>query len=931
MSDATKTILNNFEKYLFDTAKNYLLPSKIEELSKEFLEESRKYPVKQSSFANLRRILDSLYNKFSFFSDALRYRHHIEILFAISFNSNYLTDIVVRNPEFLYQLFDQYYLQKRLNPEKLREEIDYSLTNYKSFQAKINYLRHLKRRYTLKIGVYDILQIGELTYVTEHISSLASAISAALFDICFNEVLNNYEITPPETNFTMIALGKMGGNELNYSSDIDLMFIIGENYILQGKKQLEYDEVFQEAIQLFVKTSNDVSMHGFIYRVDLRLRPDGLPSPLARTLHDTIFYYETRGEAWERQMLIKANFVAGDKHLFDKFINAVLPFIYPKSFMESPVTQIAKMRNNVENSANSADDIKKSMGGIRDVEFLVQMLQLLNAGSNKELQTGNTIHALNLLGKHNLISKEETDFLLSSYIFYRRIEHYLQLMNNTQTHDIPQESELLTKLSFFMGFRDVKDFNKAVNDYKIKTRSIYNHYVAEKENSNKNESLDSVQFLDGPRAKQNIRYLRSGAGLLGKKEFNSRTMELFNQLEKEIVSYLQKSKNPDLVLENFHTVIKSSGTQSIWYSELRNKQLLHDVLYLCEFSKRFVDNISSNPRMSDFFFSGNIYVKDITTLFDNITVNELLLIVTVQLCLRLINREKFSKLTGDFLEYTVAHLAEKYFSGHKYFIAGLGSFGMKQMSYSSDIDLIIVVDGMETTGDIQEECENFITETNKCIAPFTIDFKLRPEGRNAPIVADLNAYKKYLDNRAEFWEFQALLKLSFVDGSEESFNKFREHTIIAYENFNKDNISQKMLNMHKRIINEKSGVLNKSINIKFKHGGLMTVEYIVDLFIMNDAKLYKSFLGKNYDYKFTHLNKFEKDIAENLLKNYHMLKEIEIIFQSYSNYNKSTLPTDIDKNIHLLHCFKEMLNIDLKNELAAIFTYNSRVFQKLQK
>lgn len=934
MSESSKSILRNFEEYIFETAKEYLIPAKIEELIHAYKKEIKKYPVFNSSLSNLSRIIDSLYNKFSFFSDSLKYEHHIEILIAISFNSNYLTDIIVRNPEFLYQLFDQSYLQKKLVAENLNKEITQSLNNYKSFQAKINYLRLLKRRYTLKIGVYDILKIGNLEEVTSQISALASSISSALFEICYDETLEKNELERPGNKFAIISLGKLGGDELNYSSDIDLMFVFDKNTKLKSKIKRDYNEIFQESIKLFVQTSNFISEQGFIYRVDLRLRPDGQQSPLARTLQDTIFYYESRGEAWERQMLIKANFMGGHKSFYDEFLKRVTPFIYPKSFMESPVAQIAKMRNDVENSASGKGDIKKSIGGIRDIEFLIQMMQMLNAGNVTQLRTGNSLTGLKELVKRNLLRQNEAEQMCRSYTYYRKIEHYLQLMNNIQTHEIPEDSELLTKLAFFMGHLTKDDFLAEVEKLKKTTRKIFNKYISGAGEIGMESNLfNQIKFTDDPRAKQNIRYLRNGTGLLGTKEFNSRTIELFKKIEPDINFCLQNSSNPDLVLENFHTLIKSSGMHSFWYQQLQNKQLLSDILFLCEYSRRFIDSICSNPEMSDYFFSGDIFVKNIESLFGSISMKHLLLIVTVQLNLKLIDQNNFSELISDYIRHHIAQQANKYFVNYKYFIAGLGSFGIREMTYSSDVDLIIVGEGLENLGDMQKASEEFIAETAKIIAPFTIDFKLRPEGRNAPIVSELNAYKEYLSGRAELWEFQAFQKISFITGDKNIYNKFIRAITSSYERLEIKDIYASIFNMHRRIINEKAGVLNKSIDIKYNHGGLLTIEYIADYLVLNDKVMYKKLIGKDYDSKVPELvtECFSKLSAETLLVNYHRLKSIEIIFQSITGQNKSKLPVDIDKNIYLNKAFNKLLGIELRSEMNKIFSEDNKIFQQLRK
>ena len=184
----------------------------------------------------------------------------------------------------------------------------------------------------------------------------------------------------------------------------------------------------------------------------MRLRPDGKSSAVCRSLQEYLDYYESRGNDWERQMLIKAGFLGGSEKLFSQFINYIDRFIYPAVHFASPLEQMKKLRKIIERDSDESN-IKLIPGGIRDIEFTVQALQLLNGGKDESIKTGNTFYAFEKLNQAKLLSKNETKTLNDAYVFYRRIEHFLQLMNNTQTHTIPESGEIAEKLSFYLGFK----------------------------------------------------------------------------------------------------------------------------------------------------------------------------------------------------------------------------------------------------------------------------------------------------------------------------------------------------------------------------------------------------------------------------------------------------------------------------------------------
>ncbi len=674
MKTQSYMLSDEFFRFLKENAGGFLTAGEIDTVIHKFQEEIALHHFTRTSEVNLIRIISSRYDKVTLLNDGLKYPHHVEVLIAISSNSNYLTDIVVRNPEYLYQTFNQENLKGGLAEENIKGEIKEAISKFKTFDAKLNTLRNYKRKTILKIGFADILGFQNLKSTTQDLSVLAKNICSTMFHLCYNEILNKYSIEICNRKYVLASLGKLGGRELNYSSDIDLICFYDKNEELQDTKK-EYHEIITEAVQLFIKSSSETSENGYCYRIDFRLRPDGKFSPLCRTMNDYIKYYEIRGENWERQMLIKTDFVCGDRNLYDSFINIVKSFVYPASFISSPVEEISKIKKDIESKVLGESNVKLFPGGIRDIEFSVQVLQLLNGGKIKELQTSNTLNAIDSLLKNDLLNQREADSLKTSYITYRKIEHYLQLMNDLQTHTIPEESEISEKISRFLGFKSILEFKKEIRLYKNRVQKIYNSIIkTSRGHLSLNYSIDKVYFIDRKRAIQNYKYLQNGTGLFMHKEFDRKTSELFIKLQPMLLKYLRSSITSDNALDNTAKIIKNVPFPSIWYSVLLNKNFFYDFLRLCENSQRFVDLLTTDKFNSELFISRQAFQKNLVPLLDSLLTNQALFILSIQFGLNLITHTKLSKLLTDSILIHLIKVIDKAHLEYDYFVGAMGSF-----------------------------------------------------------------------------------------------------------------------------------------------------------------------------------------------------------------------------------------------------------------
>lgn len=900
-------ISDKFVRLIFESTSGFISVNEIEDLINLFSFEINKKYFTESSEANLFRIINSVFDKGTFLKDCLKYPHHVEIITSISSYSNFLTDVIVRNPSLLYLIFNPSNLEKDISQESIDKEISSGVNKFRSFDSKISFLRRFKREKLLIIGLNDILGNIGLKATTAHISFLAKGISRCLFELCYNEIQKRKKIKLGTNRFALAALGKLGGDELNYSSDIDLILFYDKNSIHGKSPQFTYQELLGEAAQLFAQTATELKSDGYIYRVDFRLRPDGKYAPICMAIGDYFRYYENRGAEWERQMLIKLSFVAGNIELYNEFNNYILHFIYPKTFLKSPLEQISKMKSEIEKKLSDQLNVKLFTGGIRDIEFSVQALQLLNGGKIKELRTGNSLSAIEALEIKNIIDKKESDDFKNAYIFYRKIEHFLQLMNDTQTHEIPKQGELTEKLSHYLKYNSVNSFIKDLEKQRIIVRKIFSSLLSVNDKKSPTK-LNFTNFSDAQKAKRNFEFLSSGKNIFSSSTFDKRTVDAFALIKSRLFRYFEKSKFPDSTLENFTKITQAIKTPYFWFKELVDEKILNDILFASEFSKKFVDLLILKPNLVDLIFTRKIYTKDLTDLFGQMSKIQIEFILTFQYTLSLIDEKKLSIYLTKYFDRIINEKIQNKIKG-EYFLAALGSYGTRDLTFSSDLDLIIVTEDKKFNLTNEKLVLVFLKEMREIIPTADIDFKLRPEGKSSNIVWDISAYEKYMSNRARVWEFQSLLKLRVIYGSNQLADRFKKSMINSICNSYYD-FKIEILDMHKKLIQFHASYFSNKINIKNDEGGISTINFLMDYLLLNTLNKKSSLIGSSVEKKITSLIS-SVQLRKELRTNYAILKKIILMNETVLNNTKKEISQSLDG----IEKLEYLLNIKTKNNL----------------
>lgn len=388
----------------------------------------------------------------------------IDVLVRLFASSRYLTETVLRYPQTLRELTRH----RRLADLKSREEfLDGALSvvgQARDNASRLDALRRFQRWELLRIGACDAFGLIDLRAATVQLSLLADSLVQACLTLAGHELMLH------STNVTVLALGKLGGEELNYSSDIDLVFLT--------------DRSPTEALpiaQRLVKALQDSTGEGFLYRVDVRLRPWGRSGELVTTIPSYLEYLKSNAEMWEKQALLKARVIAGSKELGREFLRRAEPFIFgavPEDVRESVREAKQRIEADLRRRGREWGEVKLGTGSIRDVEFVVQALQLVHGAEHRHVRTPNTLDGLVRLTDAGVLHADEYRRLTDGYVFLRTIEHSLQLMNNRQEHSLPTDPRELTSLARRLDFANADQLLAHFDSHRESIRLIFDKYLS---------------------------------------------------------------------------------------------------------------------------------------------------------------------------------------------------------------------------------------------------------------------------------------------------------------------------------------------------------------------------------------------------------------------------------------------------------------------
>ncbi len=603
-------------------------------------------PDPDMSLNNFERFATYYEDKDRLFQFLSSHKEVIPPILLLFGSSQYLCNFLFSSPEeYIGWLSAPNFLRRVINKDAALAGIRKLITPKTTAEDVKKILRRFRKMEYLRIALRDLLGYGTLSEITMEISIVADVSLQVAYEVCSRDLEKRYGM-PMYTDengkrckctFTVLGMGKLGGEELNYSSDIDIIFLYSTEKGETENGLLENHQYFVKLSEMISQVIGQTTDDGFVFRVDTRLRPEGERGDLASSLRSYEVYYESWGQTWERAALLKVRPVAGDEELGRAFLKMIQPFVYRKYLDFTAIDEISGMKSKIDKSiavkGKDVRNVKLGYGGIREIEFFVQALQLLYGGKEPWIRERNTMRALHRLAQKGFISYEEEAVLSAAYQFMRRAEHMIQIVGERQTYVMPEGAEELNTLAKRVGYKDraKRAHEQLLKDYSSHTRSVRQIYddlfmkkglkTEEGAEAGKCEVIiggivsedEAVQILSGydfkdpARAYRNIILLRDGAAFSHQ---TPRSRQIFLRIFPLFFEKIASSSDPDMSLNNLEALIASVGARETLYSFFEeNPQAVDSVIKIFSSSEYLSKIVIRHPEIVDMFLDPEEMLK----------------------------------------------------------------------------------------------------------------------------------------------------------------------------------------------------------------------------------------------------------------------------------------------------------------------------------
>jgi glutamate-ammonia-ligase adenylyltransferase len=705
-----------------------------------------------------------------------------------------------------------------------RDQLKESLARFASTNSTLTpqvLLARFRRRELLRIYLHDIRRAHTLVETTEELSNLADAILEYAYNLARQELDNRFG--PPlrdergriaTAEFCVVALGKLGSCELNYASDIDLVFIYSDEGMTAGANEqgkLTNREYFVKLSEAISKLVGQPAGEGAAYRVDLRLRPHGRDGALACSFAEAVKYYRESAQAWERQALIRSRASVGSSSLFAKFAEVVEPQIYRAEVsVKDALASVRLAKQKIDRSVERKQtgfNVKLQRGGIREIEFIAQALQLAHGSHDEWLRVSHTLISLGRLAERKLIFEPERTELSDAYLFLRTLEHRLQMEHGLQTHTVPQteaQRSLVAKRMGFSGEQCLVNFDSALAEHTKSVRRVFDRVFANDETVGENSEAASAAGAETSDARfgDELRLLDSAARTLAthvRRDGEPVTERELAQQMRRAATQAQNCHRATMLtarvaasLEKFEQPLEFSPAN------------VDAVTRLCGASEFFGEMLASNPALITSIASSNTrfrrkdlrahlraavdpersFAAELAAL--RIEWSRLLLEIGAEDASGNLSLAASNELQTELAvaSINVAFLIARremvrrhgpLAAGPRLSVLALGRLASGGVDYGSDLDLVLVYDPLVSSpvvGLTQDEayarlCELAVIALSSVTREgylYRVDLRLRPNGKNGPLVISSEGFVDYVRNRSAIWEWLAYVKLRAVAG-----------------------------------------------------------------------------------------------------------------------------------------------------------------------
>lgn len=780
------------------------------ELAESLFEHLGAAPDPDAALVGFCRYMATRTPKSSFLGYLLDDPRSLQVLAMLLGSSPFLSEILIRSPEYFHWLQGEL---DRSPPDHIAygRELDRLLSEDSRDTRRRDALNRFQRREILRIAGRDLLGTDTLRSTTEQLSNLADAMASGALRVAMAELRTE---DPLPGAFTVIGMGKLGGRELNYSSDIDLVYVYEPTEPEDGTAHNRFQKLGRRLTALL----GEHTAEGYLYRVDLRLRPMGPRGSLALSLAQCAQYYESMGETFERFALIKARPVAGDAALGQRFVEMVRPFVYRKYLDHAAIEELAryKARADREHARHEATErnVKVGRGGIREIELFTQVFQLIYGADVVDLQDGNTLSALAALERHGFVDEAVRVDMQTAYEFLRKVEHRLQIVQETQTHSLKDSDAELRILARRTGLDTTARLMAELDRHRGRVHDVYASLLDRRGDDTGFQARQFFRVLAGEMSKTDaIDHLRAGGISDADAVFRairalddvpshahspSATRNLLANLLASVLPDLASGVTSATALMRLETIVDRSGAAAALYrSLLESDDLRVRLLIVLDAGDLFAERLARFPELLDSLVVppldpdafgaavrrafAELAAPD-TTLealrdpFRRIKMIEEFKALAEWLSVGHLDRltNKLSVIADAAVNTAAREVADERLpdtGDGAWVVLALGKLGGRELTVHSDLDLVFLYRGDPGDAAQFERQQRFVRALHEFLdartsfgSAYQLDARLRPEGEKGAITVPLVTFRRYLDERAEIWERMAWTRCRVVAG-----------------------------------------------------------------------------------------------------------------------------------------------------------------------
>jgi glutamate-ammonia-ligase adenylyltransferase len=758
-------------------------------------------------------------------------------------------------------------------------------------------LRVLRQRVLLRLMVRDLGGTAPLAEVLATTTALAEvAISQALTRL--DEWLAARHGRPVgaasgrEQHLHVLGMGKLGGAELNVSSDIDLIFVYPEEGETRGPSPISNHEYFTRLGRRLIAAQSELTADGYVFRVDMRLRPYGDSGPLVASFDALENYFITQGREWERYAWIKARALTGDRGV--ELMELVRPFVYRRHLDYNAIAELRDLHRQIRlevSRRDTADNIKLGPGGIREIEFIAQVFQLIRGGRDPALRTQPTLAVLPLLAHNNLLPAAAVQELTEAYGFLRNLEHRLQYLDDQQTHVLPQPDADRALIAGAMGLDGYSALAAALDAHRARVTSHFEQIFAASSGGSEhalthlwqasadaeksNNALAALGFREPQAIENRLKSMRSGSRY---REMPAASQSRLDRLVPLAIEAAGMQKDPDTTLDRLFDLLESVARRGSYLALLvEYPQALFQLAAMMSASPWVARYLTSRPILLD-------ELLDTRTLYAAPAWRDAMRQLLAQMddaagdtekqmdvlrhfkhahTMRLIAQDLSGQLPLETLSDHLSDLAgvvldevlrvtwplrPVHRETPRFAVIAYGKLGGKELGYASDLDLVFLYDdpapeAAETYARFAQRINNWLTSVTSAGVLYETDLRLRPDGAGGLLVSSLASFRDYQNRHAQLWEHQALTRARFVAGDRDigaGFERFRVEVLRQERDPGalRREVAAMRSKMHDAHPNR-----TRLFDLKHDRGGIIDVEFAVQYLVLGNAYRHEELTG----------------------------------------------------------------------------------------